>query len=449
VKYPQRVVAMLKPQETALIVRSNYLIEASYRLTVQEQRIILLMASMIQADDEDFKIYRINIRDFMELAGLAGHSKYEDIRQITRKLRERTLLFRKPGSELQIGWLSSAEYFDGKGYVELEFSPKLKPYLLRLKEFFTKYQLKNVMQLKSSYSIRVYELLKQYERIGERHLELSELKEILGIGPEEYPFYANFKQKILAPAQRELINNSDIAFDFKEVKNKRRVVALNFTIKPNKPKNINKEHGVQLEMDFLANSTKRELYKRLQGYFCLSAAQAREIIKNHDEEYILQNLTMVEEDYRRGKIKRLAPYTLKALKEDFRPKITSFELEKEERQKKRQEAQREKEIIERLQADFDDEREKEAEKVLASFTDHEREQKIREFEREVIFPNKGIASLYKDRGLESSLFRFQFQSFLLKKEELDEDKSFTAFAKSRGIHLEHDEPGSYRIVGSS
>ena len=139
------------------------------------------MASMIKPEDEDFQLYRIDIKYFMELAGLKDKNSYAEVKDVTQKLRERTLLIKKSESELQIGWLSSAEYFDGKGYVELEFSPKLKPYLLKLKEFFTKYQLKHIIRLRGSYSVRIYELLKQYAGIGERTVQLEDLRTMLGI----------------------------------------------------------------------------------------------------------------------------------------------------------------------------------------------------------------------------------------------------------------------------
>ncbi len=57
---------------------------------------------------------------------------------------------------LKLQWLASAEYFEGSGYVELEFSQKLKPFLLQLKDRFTKYQLEYALKLKKSYSIRIY-----------------------------------------------------------------------------------------------------------------------------------------------------------------------------------------------------------------------------------------------------------------------------------------------------
>ena len=136
-------------QKNRLVVKSNALIEASYKLTLQEARIILLLSSMINKDDDDFKLYQIKVKDFADFIGVNKNKNlYRELSEITTKLRKRSILIKKEESLLEIGWLSSAEYFFNKGFVELEFSDKLKPYLLQLKERFTKYHLDSVLKLK-------------------------------------------------------------------------------------------------------------------------------------------------------------------------------------------------------------------------------------------------------------------------------------------------------------
>ncbi|MFC1574048.1 replication initiation protein, partial [Candidatus Latescibacterota bacterium] len=111
--------------ETHIVVKSNYLIEASYRLSLQEQRLILLMVSRIKPEDKGFHIYRIAVKDFNRIVGIKNEASYQRTKELTKKLLERSLQITKDNSVLQITWLSSAEYFEGKGYVELSFDPKL------------------------------------------------------------------------------------------------------------------------------------------------------------------------------------------------------------------------------------------------------------------------------------------------------------------------------------
>lgn len=154
----------------------------------------------------------------------------------------------KVRSKLQIGWLSSSEYFHSKGYVEMCFDPKLKPYLLQLKTRFTHYYLQHIIRLNHSYSIRFYELLKQYQNIGWRTFEVDELKEILGLAPEEYKLYGHFKDRILEPVKAELtqkFNNDeiDLRFEYKELKLGRKIHELRFDIFS---KNIKPQKTIEL-----------------------------------------------------------------------------------------------------------------------------------------------------------------------------------------------------------
>ncbi len=330
--------------ETHLVVKSNYLIEASYRLSLQEQRLILLMVSRIKPEDKGFQVYRIAVKDFNRIVGIKNEANYQRTKELTKKLLERSLQITKDNSVLQITWLSSAEYFEGKGYVELSFDPKLKPYLLQLKEFFTKYRLQNVIRLKSSYSIKLYELLKQYENIGRREFTLEQLRRKLGLKDSEYPLYANFKQKILSRVLNELNEHTDLSFSMRERKNIRKVVGIVFVISKKRQQQTRKEN------DCLDN--KKELTDRLHEYYCLSPAQARDIKERFDEDRIRANLAYVEEKQKQGTIKNIGAYTLKAIEDDYRIKKSRFELDKEQNRQASVERETKKRLYESSERDY-------------------------------------------------------------------------------------------------
>ncbi|CAH0282348.1 Replication initiation protein [Peribacillus simplex] len=221
-----------KPGPKNLVTKSNQLIEAKYKLGLSELRIVLLLASFIHPDANEFETYKISIKDFNSWLGLKGKPKYQELEKITDDLQKKIFKIRTPQETITTSWLSSVVYHHGEGTVQLRFDPLLKPYLLELKQNFTSYYIQNVINLKSLYSVRIYELLKQYEKIGKRTFLLEELRDILGI-VDQYPAYGNFKQKVLNVAQKELKKKSDISFDFKEVKQGRAVHKVMFTIKPN------------------------------------------------------------------------------------------------------------------------------------------------------------------------------------------------------------------------
>ena len=230
-----------------LIVKSNQLIESSYHLSATEKKLVLSVVSMVNPGDEQFCRYSLKINDFMKMADIKDKTSYRRIREASKNLMEKVFEIQQPNSLLQLSWFSSVEYFHGEGEVEIEISPKLKPFLLKLKEQFTQYQLKNIIRLKSFYSIRLYELLKQYEPLKERTFEVEKLKDILGIAPEKYRLYGHFKAKVLLVAQKEINSKTDISFTFNEVKEQRRIAKLKFFIKP-KMKEIIQETNKNLHL---------------------------------------------------------------------------------------------------------------------------------------------------------------------------------------------------------
>ncbi|MCQ6281060.1 replication initiation protein [Bacillus sp. EB600] len=205
------------------------LIEANYKLGVVEQKIILCLASNIQPSDSDFKTYTLPVKEFNKLLGLKGNPKYTELRQITRELMQKVFEVRINKKVIQVAWLSYVAYNESDGTIDIRFDPFLRPYLLELKREFTSYKLENVVKLKSSYAIRIYELLKQYEKLKERTFLLKDLRKILGT-EDIYPAYGNFKQRVLVPAQKELQKKTDISFQIEEVKEGRKVDKVKFVI---------------------------------------------------------------------------------------------------------------------------------------------------------------------------------------------------------------------------
>ncbi|SHH42490.1 replication initiation protein [Tepidibacter thalassicus] len=247
---------MEKSLQKNLVTKSNTLIEASYNLSTNEQRIILFLASKIQPTDEEFRLMRFKIKDIIDILDVKGKGIYSELQQATSDLISKTLTIitsyednPNKHKKLQVSWLASAEYLEKEGIVELEFSSKLKPYLLQLKNRFTSYELKNILKLKSKYSIRIYELMKQYEKIKDRVVELEELRYILGLKENEYSQYGNLKQRILKRAQAEINKKTDINFEFEEIKVGRKVEKIRFIINSKKIENVVEEEKFELSSE--------------------------------------------------------------------------------------------------------------------------------------------------------------------------------------------------------
>ena len=211
------------------VYQSNKLIEASYTLTVMEQKLVRLLASFIKKDDDDFKEYIFETKDLIEVLNTSSSRFYRDIDNLTDMLMARIIKVKDNSNKdfNKYHFVEVAKY--NKGILKLKINPEMKVFYLGL-DWYSKYQLRNIMQFKSTYSFRIYELLKQYEKIGTRTLTINDLRNILDIGKDQYTKYANLKQKVLNVAKREINQKTDIRFEFEEIKTGRKVTSIRFYI---------------------------------------------------------------------------------------------------------------------------------------------------------------------------------------------------------------------------
>ena len=223
--------------ENSLVVKHNDLIEARYDLTLNEQKIIIYASSKLDRKMENFNILSLNIRDFFKLLGTT-QERYTEVREVIRELRRKEIVINTEERELITGWISSIDYLKDEGIIELEFSEKLIPYLLQLKERFTRYELKNILYLKNKYSIRIYELMKQYQNIGKRKISLIELRRYLSISDDEYKRFDNFERRVLGASIDEINELTDVSIDYEKIKTGRRITDILFKIGSNKESEI-------------------------------------------------------------------------------------------------------------------------------------------------------------------------------------------------------------------
>jgi plasmid replication initiation protein len=221
-----------------LVVKHNKLIEAKGQMefTKLEQKLFLSVVSEISStEDKDLRIYPINIKEFL---GVTGHQKiggeqYQQVHDTAERLMEKVIRIKKDnGNILSVAFLSSAETSENGDYVEIGVSEKLKPYLINLGTMFTKYQLKNILQLESGYSIRIYELLKQWLKTRKKEFEVDELKEFLGIPNKYKGRFDNFETYVLKVAKKEINEHTDIDIDYEKIKRGRRITHIAFSIRP-------------------------------------------------------------------------------------------------------------------------------------------------------------------------------------------------------------------------
>lgn len=300
-----------------LVVQHNNLIEARYRLSLQEKRVILWLLTQIRPNDEDFKLHKLEIAEFSRMTGLAIDNQYSKLQEVTLNLMKRILKIYESHSNsiLQIAWLSLARYHLTKGYVELRFDPTLKPYLLELKSQFTKLSIGDMMQLTSIYAMRFYELLKQYESIGQRKINVEDLREYCGIAKNEYKRYNDFKKDILERAKKEINEKTDIVIDYQEIKQSRKIVTIEWTIKKKDPHREEKLKLADQQKEFRCSESLIEAIIK----YGFGRTTAKHILQKYEEGDIKNALRAVDLQIEKNHVRNPKAMLRIAIQEKWHP----------------------------------------------------------------------------------------------------------------------------------
>ena len=222
---------MSKVEKENLVVKHNALINATskYKYETNELKLICTLISNIDNQkDKGFDIKYMNLRDL--------NFSEKDITNVEYITNLCESIMSKP---FKIGkgvfnWFSGLVY--DNGVIEYAFDKRLKPYLLELKDNFTRYNISNILKLRSSYSIQIFELLSQYKTIGTRSITIDEFRKLLKI-PKTYK--NNDLKRLIEGVQKDLKNNTTLSFEFSFKKLGKSFNSIDFQIFDNY-ENINK-----------------------------------------------------------------------------------------------------------------------------------------------------------------------------------------------------------------
>jgi len=211
--------------ENAIVEKRNVLNELrANNLTLQELRFFSIYLSKINPYDKSTRIVRFPLSEFQKIMDFGKLN----IKQL--KASTDSLLGKKVHIPLESGGYKAFVLFSSctvdkniseEWYIEISASQEALPLMFDFKNRYFKYELWNALRLTSTNQIRMYEILKQYERIGVRELLVTDLRELLGILPEEYPRWENFKVRVLDSCQKSLKEKSDICYTYSKGKSGR------------------------------------------------------------------------------------------------------------------------------------------------------------------------------------------------------------------------------------
>ncbi|CCE25730.1 RepB family plasmid replication initiator protein [Methylotuvimicrobium alcaliphilum] len=254
------------------VVKSNKVVEASYMLTLAEQRVLLACITQVDSTAELSENFRFEVTasGVADLVGLDSLSNaYRDLKKAAEKLYERSVIIDHPDpgnpqiTQRKTRWISSIDYVPGEGKLVLSFSVGIIPYLSQLSKEFTK--LKHVARFESVYSIRLYELLVQWSSAGEQEIEVEWLKTQFQV-EDKYSRLTDLKKRVVDPAIAEINEHSNLWVEYGQRKSGRTVTHFQFKFGlKNQPKPRQQLTDADIEREARPGETRVAVIARLNG----------------------------------------------------------------------------------------------------------------------------------------------------------------------------------------
>ena len=208
--------------EKAIVQKQNILNEIrSNNFTLQELRFFSIYLSKINPYDKSTRTVTFKLTDFQKIMDFK-RLNIEQLKAATDSLLTKLVHIPKESGGYTTFQLFKECTIDkdsgGEWYVSIDAHDKSLPLMFDFKDRYFKYELWNALRLKSANQIRMYEILKQYETIGKSEIKVDDLRELLGIAPNEYPRWDRFKDRVIDSCQQALKQFTDICYTYERGK---------------------------------------------------------------------------------------------------------------------------------------------------------------------------------------------------------------------------------------
>lgn len=251
------------------IAKSNTLIRGRYSTSLLANKVTALSMTRLSVDGVGRPTASITAAEIKEAVGWErGNSIYSQLRQVAIELRTSPIILENgTGSFYVTGMVDNCLYHNG--VFKITFSMDMVPHLFDLKKNYTTLTIKSLMKFKSNSTYRIYEMIREHVyRITRENpvvcvsYSLSELRAKIGLidfskddkklltkatiaskdddmekaaKKVKYKTWGEFKRNVLDIARKELMEKSEITFDYARKTQGRggKVVGVKFYIHKN------------------------------------------------------------------------------------------------------------------------------------------------------------------------------------------------------------------------
>ncbi|TKX28050.1 replication initiation protein [Campylobacter estrildidarum] len=271
--------------QKAVVTQNNRFVYAKYDMNTNELKMFMWIVAQINSQkDTLFQVCEMPLSEIMELWQRDDKNPdYNYIRDLCKSMLQKTyvedfkLLDEKTMKETTIfkGYtlFKSIEYRQGQGYITYQLNDSLMQYLLDQKRDFTQLKFNDIQQMKSAYSIRIYNMLVCELKQNKQSLKinLAVLQNLLEV-PKSLLDWQGFQRRVLSQAEKDINSKSNLVLlEIKTYKTGRKITDLEFIFDyKNNDKRIAQEKAKQEKFftklkEILSNYIGKSIYDERFG----------------------------------------------------------------------------------------------------------------------------------------------------------------------------------------
>ena len=221
-----------------ILMKNNALIRTKYNLTTLENRIFVYILFNLQKADTYTMICEISIKELKDTVIKSRVQKYDKelLEEILKKLKKGEIDYIDHEGFGSSNFIYSFKFIENDTKIRIKADKDVYDLLKSYVRGYTPIDLNIFFNLRNAYSQRFYDLFRLWSGTKKKiKYNIDDIKEMLKL-KGEYKEYGQFKRRVIKPSISELEEKANMIIDFKEVKECRKVVALEFTVDDKEPR---------------------------------------------------------------------------------------------------------------------------------------------------------------------------------------------------------------------
>jgi len=207
-------------------------------LTLDEVKLLRFIIMQTKKGDQELYELELSAKNLAKVLDIKPKDLYKRLKTMTKHILAEVIEIedKKAKKCAQFHWVDDCEY--DNGIIKIKIAEKLKPFLIRLRGDFTRYELSEIIGLNSIYAIRIYEVIRRYmddndlpyaDHSTEISISMEVLRKITNT-EKKFERYSNFKTKVIDVAVREINRCSKYHVTAEPYKSGRAIVGFDFGV---------------------------------------------------------------------------------------------------------------------------------------------------------------------------------------------------------------------------